>query len=141
MTVSHKNIQNTTDEQQGDPKIDFNTIKSFECHGLQKSKYIIIQNDMKKLEMQYKYLKKLKMEDTIEGFSESISCARGKLNLDYCPEKEILKRRMNFLRFKGGFLSKVRLLKQNGNNIQINERLNKWICDNLDQLYDDHKRG
>lgn len=111
---------------------EVNIMKNFECQQLQTSKYIIIQNDMHRIEAQYKFLKKHKMEDTIDGFTDSIDCFRGKLNLAYCPEDEILKKRIDFLKFKAGFLSKMRLLQQNGRMIQVNNKLDCWMEDNMD---------
>lgn len=65
---------------------EINISKSFECTSLQNSKYITIQNDVDQLEEQYKFLKKYKLEDTIDGFTDTIAKSRGKLNLSYCPE-------------------------------------------------------
>lgn len=103
-------------EDEDERKYQINIMKSYECQSLQNSKYIIVENDMAKLENQYQFLKKYDMEKTIDGFTDTISHSRGKLNLNYCPEQEIVKKRMVFLKFKSTFLAKLRLMQANYNN-------------------------
>lgn len=96
---------------------------------------MIIENDVKKLMEQYKFLKKHNQLDQVDGFMDTISKCRGKLNLSYCPEQDILKKRMSFLKFKSGFLVKLRQLEENGNKLTLASHLNEWLNDNIDKLY------
>ena len=50
---------------------------------------MIIENDVNKLEKQYNFLKTYKKLNSFDGFTDSISRKRGKLNLNFCPENEI----------------------------------------------------
>lgn len=98
-----------------------------ECQSLPNSKYLIIENDIIKIKKQYQFLKKTNQEDAIEGFTDTISKSRGRLNLNYCPEQEVLMKRLHFLKFKGGFLAKLRLMQDNFNNNRVSEMLENWM--------------
>ena len=88
-----------------------NIMKTIECGSLQTSKYVIIENDVNKLRKQYQFLKNLNQIETIDGFTDSISKARGKLNLSYCPENDVLRKRLSFLLFKSSFLAQHKQLQ------------------------------
>ena len=58
-----------------------------------------------------------------------------RLNLQYCHEKEVQKKRMIFLKFKCNFLNKILLCDNNAQFIQVLAKLDNWIQCNFDMLY------
>ncbi len=60
---------------------------------------------------------------------------KDELYIHYCKERDILKKRFIFLKFKSCFLAKHRLMQQNGHGLQVQGKIHGWIDNNIDLLY------
>lgn len=60
----------------------------------------------------------------------------GDLNLRFCHEREVVQRRRLFLLYKAIFFYKLMHLEYNGHCQRTLTRLDSFIIDNLDQLYE-----
>ena len=59
-----------------------------------------------------------------------------KLFARFCKENEVLEKNQIFLNFKGKFLAQMKQIEQNGQKIKVQKKLEKWIEDNQDEMYD-----
>lgn len=89
--------------------------------GLQRGKYIAIEDDIGKLKTQYDIGKKKTVEDIKNEKGTSKPGSRSKLaggdlslNLRYCLASDVGKKRNDFLIYKAVFLQKIGNLKHNG---------------------------
>lgn len=89
---------------------------------------------------------KKRLRQLSRGYSQNdlinkILGKQGSINLQYCHEKELYKKRFAFLKFKSAFFLKLVLMEENCQSITTIEKLHSWIDDNLDELYQNHKKS
>lgn len=80
-------------------------------------------------------------EQGVENFLDSDTNAfNGKLNLRFCHERDVHQKRYIFLKFKANFLAKMKQLQSTGHSINTLWRVHDWIDENIDGLYEGHKK-
>ena len=73
-----------------DRDIDMDHTKSVHSMSLQHSKYVVIENEMKRIQKQYQYIKGEGQEQGVDNFLDSdINAFNGKLNLRFCHERDV----------------------------------------------------
>lgn len=119
---------------------EINHLASEHPCSLQRSEYIMIENDMERIRRQYEHFQGGKSEEQRQQWAELCGYS-GKLNLRFAHEDEVLKKRMLFLVFKAAFLAKLKAQMQNGRSQFVLKKLSAWISDNIDMLYANFKRS
>ena len=61
---------------------------------------------------------------------------RENLELVYCKEREVLRKRRKYILFKSTFAEKIAHLANKGRSLDLNMMSHEWINENLDMLYD-----
>ena len=110
--------------------------------GLQRGKYIAIEDDIKKLKTQHDIGKMKTQEDLKSEIKPQKSGPKSKLvnndlslNLRYCLASDVGKKRNDFLIYKAVFLQKIGNLKHNGQRQDLLHNLCAWIEKEGDFLY------
>lgn len=86
---------------------EINHLASEHPCSLQRSEYIVVENDLDRIRRQYEHFQGGKSEEQRKAWAELCGYS-GKLNLRFCHEDEVLKKRMLFLVFKAVFLAKMK---------------------------------
>ena len=60
--------------------------------------------------------------------------------LRFCKEDEVVEKNQIFLIFKGAFLAKMKQIDANGQNQNVLTKINSWIDDNWEQMYEELKQ-
>ena len=63
------------------------------------------------------------------------------MSINYCPTNEVTHNKNQFLLFKSTFATKLNHLKTLGHKLQIQEMIDFWLKDNIDDLYGLTKKG
>lgn len=87
--------------------------QALDCIGIQNSRYIMIESNMKNLRNHYNRLKGGLFVAESKNF-KSLKQWKGKLDIRYCHEREVQRKKRLFLRFKCCFLQKLRQLQVQG---------------------------
>ena len=61
--------------------------------------------------------------------------------LRYCNPKEVNQKRKDFLKQKTTFLSQLQLLRENGKNLQLMKKVEIWLDENIEYLYQQSETG
>lgn len=93
---------------------------------------------MDRIRRQYEHFQSGHSEEQKKQWAELCGYS-GRLNLRFCHEEEVLKKRMLFLLFKAAFLAKMKAQMQNGRSQFVIRRIAAWIHDNIDTLYANFK--
>lgn len=56
----------------------------------------------------------------------------------FCKEDEVAKKNQIFLIFKGAFLAKMKQIDQNGQSLNIQNKVYNWVDENYEKLYLEH---
>ena len=91
---------------------------------LQKSRYLVIENDINQL---------------MKTFKGNIKDAHKDLTLRYCLDEEVNRKNKKSLIFKTGFLVKVKNLQNNGEKLKLCHRIDMWLDDNIDEFTQNDK--
>ena len=116
------NFKRQAMSQQGNQ--DIKPWESYHNTSLQDSKFITLDHDMR-------HLKKVFRHSLTNGSQDK----KNEVVPRFCPQKEVDKKNDQKLVFKGAFLAKILNLKQNGQKTQVMTRVNEWISENLESLY------
>ena len=81
----------------------------------------------------------LKKGWAVDDFVQKISNPAS-INLQFCNEREIHRKRMVFLKFKSCFLMKLLLFEQNAKFVQLLNKTDDFIQENLDTIFNDFKQ-
>mmetsp|Transcript_31393 Transcript_31393/g.48005 ORF Transcript_31393/g.48005 Transcript_31393/m.48005 type:complete len:184 (-) Transcript_31393:789-1340(-) len=139
MTFKHS-IVNQKEE------ININHHLSHHTRALQKSKYMMIDDDLARLQTQFTIQTKALMEEiqrteTISGGGALIDKQQlknhknnQKLILRFCCPEEINKKRQKNLQIKSTFLAKINYLKLLGKKHELIDRIDSWIESNIDEI-------
>ena len=68
--------------------------------------------------------------------SKSSSKHNKQLFVRYCKEEEVMEKNRIFLLFKSQFLAKMQHINSNGHNLLLFKKINVWIEDNWEDLYE-----
>ena len=88
-------------------KNEINHLASEHPVSLQKSEYIMIENDIERIRKQYEHFQQATTDEQRNEWQQLCGYS-GKLNLRFCHEDEVLKKRKLFLVFKAAFLAKLK---------------------------------
>ena len=106
---------------------------------LQRSKYIVVENNLERLKMEFKD-QIGKPKDTTKKRSRTQSLSEG-LNLRYCLPEEVNRKRQKYLIFKGQFLAKIQHIRSLGQSVQSLAKIYGYIDRNIDQLFEETNRS
>lgn len=59
-----------------------------------------------------------------------------RLYVRYCKEDEVVEKNQIFLIFKGAFLAKLKQIDSNGQNINVMQKIDSWLDNYVDELYE-----
>ena len=120
-------------------KVDLDHKKIVHSMNLQRSKYLVIQDDIDQIQ------KDLDRTGTstynIDTTKHYYSSNNDKVNLCYMLPTKVNQKRRRFLMFKGHFMAQMNSLKSNGQKIQTTGKIESWIESNIDALYEDFQNG
>ena len=106
---------------------------------LQRSKYIVVENNLERLKMEFKD-QIGKPKDSTKKRSRTQSLSEG-LNLRYCLPEEVNRKRQKYLIFKGQFLAKIQHIRSLGQSVQSLAKIYGYIDRNIDQLFEETNRS
>lgn len=113
---------------------------------LQRSRYVVIDDDVTRLQRHFtiqgvNQQNELKLQEAISGctahakLSADFRNETRNLILRYCPDTEINQKRQENLLVKSTFLNKIYFMKILGKKLVLMERIDKYIQDHIDDLY------
>lgn len=57
------------------------------------------------------------------------------INVRFCKPKDLYERNRNILKVKSQFFRKMHLMKNQGQNLKLMEKITYWLDDNVQHLY------
>ena len=113
--------------------VEINHNKSLYTKGLQRSGYLVIDHGIGKNVLSSQTSKK---SESVGG-SNSIKKTEDKLNLRYCTDAEVSRKRQKLFMQKAQFFIKMNHLKSKGQMQTTYAKINEWLEDNLNKLFND----
>lgn len=117
-------------------KKEIDYVKSQHTMGLQRSKYVVIEHSIDKIG---NLLIKTPEELNEKFITKKEDIEDGQLNIRFCPDAEVVRKRKKFLKFKEGYLAKHEFMKFKAQKILLLDLVRGYIEKNIDKLYEKRK--